>query len=115
MNLARLHGSARTAGRWLREHLADNGQWKFDLQPCIDIYYKAPWCFAASGDPVAAGASLAHIEQAYLRSDGDLGPSGNPVIDERHAFYQHAFVAIGARLGGRLDMAARMLDFLAAQ
>jgi hypothetical protein len=50
-----------------------------------------------------------------MRPDGDLEPTANPVLLQRHPFYPHAYVAVGAIHAGNTQAADRILDFLSSQ
>lgn len=112
MDRKSLQSHAADSYRWIRTRLQDDGAWRGNPPVDVAAYYKAPWCFAASGDPQASRLSLAHIEANYLREDGDLEPIHNQILLERHPLYPHAYVIIGALSAGRTNLAGRILDFM---
>ena len=113
MSLRLLNGHAAASYRWIRSRLDEDGQWRGYSGRDINAYFKAPWSFFSAGDRPAAELGLAHIEREYLQPDGDIAHVTNFQVRERHPLYPHAHVAIGAALLGRVDVADRILSFVA--
>ncbi len=100
---------------WLVGQLRDDGSYGPEVRD-LASYYKSPWALLAAGRNDLAYRVLGHVQQRFLRPDGDLTTapgvkSEDPPLAEYYP-YMNAWIAIGAQKLGRFDVVRPVYRFV---
>ncbi len=99
---------------WLRRHDAEIAR-----LPDLSAHYKAPYLYAATGDPIQGGYYARRIATEYQQADGDFrtapaekGWSHLPCSPANRYLYSNGWIIAGLRRLGYYGAAANGIDFV---
>ena len=103
--------ASMSGAAWLVAHQRDDGSLPSVTQ-VIEAQYKGLWALHVSGHTDAASALADYVASVTI-ADGDIPePREEPYFLDVHYLYAHGYLAIGAHLLGRFDLATRLMSFI---
>jgi hypothetical protein len=102
---------AQRGAQWLLAQLQPDGSLRGAKN--LGDYYKLPAALTITGHIAAAERALDYIQQRFLKADGDLDGSELEWFDT-FCIYPAAWLAMGALMRGRFEMACPLLRMLAS-